>query len=74
MQCKAAELDADTHWGAYASFGFDACTMELWATLYGGGTVYIIPEEMRLDLMALNEYFEQNGITRIRPACAAGSG
>ena len=63
MQCNLAETNTDTHWGAYASFGFDACTMELWATLYGGGTVYIIPEEMRLDLMALNEYFEQNGIT-----------
>ena len=63
MQTVASKMDKDTRWGAYASFGFDASTMELWATLYAGGTIYVIPEELRLDLIALNDYFEQNGIT-----------
>ena len=48
---------------AYASFGFDASIQELFAPLTTGATLYIIPEEIRLDLMALNDYFEQNGIT-----------
>ncbi len=56
-------LEADSRVGAYASFGFDACLLELWAPLIVGATVYIIPEEIRLDLIALNDYFEQNGIT-----------
>ena len=63
QQTRACSMDESSRWGAYASFGFDASTMELWATLYAGGTVYIIPEKLRFDLVALNDYFEQNGIT-----------
>ncbi len=48
---------------AYASYGFDANMMDTYPALTCGATVYIIPEELRLDLIALNEYFEQNGIT-----------
>ena len=48
---------------SYASFGFDASPMEIYATLTIGAELHIIPEEMRLDLIALNEYFEQNKIT-----------
>ena len=48
---------------AYASYGFDACMMDMYPALTCGSTVYIVPEELRLDLIALNEYFEQNGIT-----------
>ena len=48
---------------AYASYGFDACMMDLYPALTCGATVHIIPEEIRLDLMALNAYFEDNRIT-----------
>ncbi len=48
---------------AYASFGFDAHMMDLYPTLMTGGTVYIIPEEMRLDLPGLRDYFEKKQIT-----------
>ena len=48
---------------AYASYGFDADMMDLYPALTTGACVYIIPEELRLDLVALNDYFEQNGIT-----------
>ena len=48
---------------AYASYGFDACMMDLYPALTCGATVHIIPEELRLDLMALNDYFEREGIT-----------
>ena len=48
---------------AYASYGFDACMMDLYPALTCGASVYIIPEELRLDLIALNDYFEQNKIT-----------
>ena len=63
MHKHTMHIEADSRVGAYASFGFDACLQELWATLIVGATVYIIPEEIRLDLLALNDYFEQNGIT-----------
>ncbi|MCQ2184370.1 MAG: amino acid adenylation domain-containing protein, partial [Bacteroidales bacterium] len=48
---------------AYASFGFDANMMDMYPALTTGATVYVIPEEMRLDLVALNGYFEAVGIT-----------
>ena len=63
MHQRALHIEADSRIGAYASFGFDACLLELWPPLIVGATVYIIPEEIRLDLIALNDYFEQNGIT-----------
>ena len=48
---------------AYASYGFDACMMDMYPALTCGAAVYIIPEELRLDLVALNDYFEHNQIT-----------
>ena len=48
---------------AYASFGFDAFMGDLWNALNAGATLHIIPEDIRLDLVALNDYYEQNGIT-----------
>ncbi|MEN6390036.1 MAG: amino acid adenylation domain-containing protein [Syntrophomonas sp.] len=48
---------------AYASYGFDACMMDLYPFLTRGAAVYVIPEEMRLDLLELNNYFEKNHIT-----------
>ena len=48
---------------AYASFGFDANMMDMYPALTTGAAVHIIAEDIRLDLVALNEYFEANGIT-----------
>ncbi len=48
---------------AYASFGFDAHMMDLYPTLTSGACLHIIPEEMRLDLPGLKEYFDKNEIT-----------
>ncbi len=48
---------------AYASYGFDACMMDMYPALTCGATIHIVPEELRLDLIALNDYFEKNGIT-----------
>ena len=56
-------LKAEHHVAAYASYGFDACMMDMYPALTCGATVYIIPEEIRLDLIALNDYFEREHIT-----------
>ena len=57
------DLKPGDHVAAYASYGFDACMMDLYPALTTGATVYIIPDEIRLDLIALNDYFEDNHIT-----------
>ncbi len=56
-------LKSEHNVAAYASYGFDACMMDMYPALTCGATVHIIPEELRLDLIALNDYFEANAIT-----------
>ena len=48
---------------AYASFGFDACMMDLYPALTTGASVCIVPEEMKLNLPEMNTYFEKNSVT-----------
>ena len=57
------DLKPESKVAAYASYGFDANMMDMYPALTCGAALYIIPEELRLDLLALNEYFDQNGIT-----------
>lgn len=57
------ELSPDDVVAAYASFGFDACLMDMYPALTHGACVQIIPEEMRLDLPGLNACFEKYGVT-----------
>ena len=48
---------------AYASFGFDACMMDLYPALTSGAAVYIVPEDLRLNLPELGRYFDSEGVT-----------
>ena len=48
---------------AYASFGFDANMYDMYPPLTSGGTLYIIPDEIRLDLYAIREFYNKNKIT-----------
>jgi amino acid adenylation domain-containing protein/thioester reductase-like protein len=57
------ELTADSHVAAYASYGFDVCMMDMYPALTYGATVYIIGDDIRLNLPDLNTYFNDNGIT-----------
>lgn len=63
MHCKYNNISAESRVAAYASYGFDASPMEIFSALTIGAELHIIPEELRLDLIALNDYFETNGIT-----------
>lgn len=51
------------HTTRYAGFGFDAAVWEIFPSLIAGATIYQIPEEIRLDLKKLNEYFMDNAIS-----------
>ena len=48
---------------AYASFGFDANMMDMYPTLLRGACLHVLPDEMRLDLPGIRDYFEENHIT-----------
>ena len=62
---KMFNMDSSCKAAAYASYGFDANLNDLYPTLSAGGTVYIIPEELRLDLMKLGKYYDDSGITHV---------
>ena len=47
----------------YAGFGFDASVWEIFPYILKGATLFIIPEELRLDIIDLNEYYNKNNIT-----------
>lgn len=57
------EMDADSRAAAYASFGFDANMMDMYPALTCGARLYIIEEEIRLDLLRIRQYYEKNKIT-----------
>jgi len=48
----------------FASFSFDVSIFEIYPALSAGAALYIVPDEIRLNLVPLNDYYEQNGITR----------
>ena len=57
------ELDENSNNACYASYGFDACSMEMFPTITSGGALHIIPEEIRLELLMLRDYFNKEKIT-----------
>ena len=48
---------------AYASYGFDACMMDLYPALTTGAAVVIVGDDIRLNLPELNAYFDKEGVT-----------
>ena len=57
------DLKLEHHVAEYASYGFDVHQEGIYPPLTGGATIHIIPEELRLDLVSLNEYLEREHIT-----------
>ncbi|MBR2255576.1 MAG: amino acid adenylation domain-containing protein, partial [Candidatus Methanomethylophilaceae archaeon] len=57
------ELGPGCRYASYASFGFDACMMDIFVTLSHGATIYVIPDGYRKDLGMLEEFYVSNGIT-----------
>lgn len=60
---KACDMDENSRATAYASYGFDACMCDIYPTLTAGGTLYIISDDMRLNLNELHQYMGENRIT-----------
>lgn len=48
---------------AFANFSFDAHMIDLYPIISSGASVFILPSEMRMDLLRINQYIEENGLT-----------
>ena len=60
---KSQDIDENSRFFAYASFGFDANMGDVFSALYCAVPLYIIDEEMRLDLRRINQFLEENKLT-----------
>ena len=60
---RYTDMTPESKAAAYASYGFDANMLDLYPALTIGATVHIIPEDMRLNLIEIQDYFEKNGVT-----------
>ena len=56
-------LTPESRVAAYASYGFDACMMDMYPALTTGASVYIIPEDTRHDMSELDRFVTENGVT-----------
>lgn len=59
--------------GTYCSYGFDVCNMDMFLPLTCGAALCIVPQELKLDLLALNIYLNQNDVALIFLPTAIGS-
>ena len=57
------EITGSSRIAAYASYGFDANVFDTYASLVSGACLHIISSEIRLDLIKLRDYYNDNGIT-----------
>ncbi len=60
---KVVELDSSARVATYASFGFDAAIMDIFTTALAGAALYVIPDDIRLDIRAINDMYCEKGIT-----------
>lgn len=56
-------VDETSRVAAYASYGFDACLMDMYPVLTAGGACVIIPEDARMNMMMMEDIFVKAGVT-----------
>ncbi|QGX67144.1 amino acid adenylation domain-containing protein [Bacillus sp. ms-22] len=59
----AFQVTTEDRTAKYAGFGFDASIWEMFPTWIAGAELHIIDEAIRLDMIKLNTYFNDEGIT-----------
>ncbi|MCP4217479.1 MAG: amino acid adenylation domain-containing protein [bacterium] len=60
---RAYAVAAGDRASKYAGFGFDASVWEIFPYLNVGAALYVLPDQIKLDIRLLNEYFETHAIT-----------
>ncbi|WP_407416356.1 AMP-binding protein, partial [Methanobrevibacter sp.] len=60
---EETNFTSDDIYGMHCSYVFDIHTAALYAPVAVGGGLYVVPEDIRLDLSALNDYYVKYGCT-----------
>ncbi|GFN33044.1 non-ribosomal peptide synthetase [Paenibacillus xylaniclasticus] len=61
--CRFYKITTEDRTIKYSGFAFDASVLDIFPTLLAGASLYIVPNEIRLDIAELYRFFEQNQIT-----------
>ncbi len=69
---KVLKMDSNSKLANYASYGFDASMGDMYPALSVGAEIHIIDESIRLDLIALKQYFDENKITHLLATTQVG--
>jgi len=56
-------IDENSNVAAYASFGFDGGAQDVFSIPMVGGTLFVIPDEIRMDMKELEQFYVRNAIT-----------
>ena len=59
---NSTEFNEDCVQGIFVSVGFDI-SLEMFVPIFTGGGITFVPNEIRLDLIKLNEYYIKHGVT-----------
>jgi amino acid adenylation domain-containing protein len=57
------EILSDDVYGLFASIGFDVAMAAMFSVIYSGACLDVIPEDVRLNIMELNNHFIEYGVT-----------
>lgn len=57
------KIDENSRIASYASFGFDAGIMDIISAMSAGAGLYIVPDEIRLDMVDVEKFYISNEIT-----------
>lgn len=60
---KEYKLTSEDKIAKHASFSFDASLLEVFTALFSGAELHLVPEEIKLSLGPLNDYYEKYKIT-----------
>ncbi|MBO4531945.1 MAG: amino acid adenylation domain-containing protein, partial [Paludibacteraceae bacterium] len=60
---EETNFTSDDIYGMHCSYVFDMHTHAIYSSVITGGGLYVVPEEIRLDLRAFNDYFVKHNCT-----------
>ena len=57
------DLDENDVYGLFSGIGFDVTIFVINAVLYSGACLSVVPDEIRLDMHRMNEYFKEQNVS-----------
>ncbi|KAF9303232.1 hypothetical protein BG003_002129, partial [Podila horticola] len=74
-QQQTLQIQPSSRMAQFFSVGFDVSVQEIFSTLCFGGSLYLLQDEVRMDIGALWRYLDQNRITHVMltPSVVQGS-